>query len=213
MIMDSYIKQFMDYLRKERNYPECKIRSNTYKYDGKEYGRVEVMSEEYVIQAFVLMSPEQCKIQDKHKFPFYRTYNQWSDSGYLTPPACNVAVYYQDKWEIHSASDLKVELTSPNFLNYDAAVKRFNKRLGYVGNKKLRRVFKRLSIAYIIIVGLYIAAYAMSINGLLGDVKIPLNSEVIALLILIMVLLLLPPLIPYVKSITIRGLDIDLIQD
>ena len=106
-----------------------------------------------------------------------------------------------------------MELTSPSFLNYDAAVKRFNKRLGYVGNKKLRRVFKRLSIAYIIIVGLYIAAYAMSINGLLGDVKIPLNSEVIALLILIMVLLLLPPLIPYVKSITIRGLDIDLIQD
>ena len=98
-------------------------------------------------------------------------------------------------------------------MNYKSAVKRFKDRLEFSGNKKLRRVVKTISITYLIVVALYFAAYAMSINDLLCYVVIPMSSEVISVLILIVILLLLPPVIPYIKSITINGLGLDLTQD
>lgn len=209
-----YVDLFVEYLQKDCGYLDRNIRKNTYKYDGKEYGRVEVLSDGYVIQAFVLMSAEHCRNLDK-RFPFYRTYSQWNDYGFLTPPACNVAVYRPelDKWEIHNSSDLKLELTSPTFLNYDAAVERFNRRLAFVGNKKLKRVVSRLSFSYLAIVAIYVTAHILSANGLLCDFDLPLNSAVISVFVISMILLLLPPLIPYIKSITIKGISLDLNQD
>lgn len=209
---NTYIKLFKEHLQDNCNYPDYEITSNTYKYDGKEYDRVEVQYKGYVIQAFILMSVEHCQVLDK--FPFYRAYNQYNDFGYLTPPACNVAVYREDleKWEIHSSNDLRLELTSPDFLNYDSAVGRFNKRLDFAGNRKLKRIISILSKCYFVFVAIYFTSYALSINGLLCDITIPLNAEVVSLLILMIILLLLPPIIPYIKSIAIKGFCIDLSQ-
>ena len=105
----SFREKFVDFLHNKCKYPLESIRINTYKYDEKEYGRVEVLSNGYIIQAFVLMSVEHCRSMDK--FPFYRTYSQWNNNGYLTPPSCNVAVFRPEleKWEIHSSSDLRLE--------------------------------------------------------------------------------------------------------
>lgn len=209
-----YVDLFVEYLQKDCGYRESNIRTNTYKYDGNEYGRVEVLSDGYVIQAFVLMSAEHCRKLDK-RFPFYRTYSQWNDYGFLTPPACNVAVFRTEsnKWEIHSSSDLRLELTSPTFLNYDAAVERFNRRLAYVGNKKLKKVVSRLSFSFLAIVVIYAAAHVLSANGLFGDYYVPLNSDIVSIIVISMILLLLPPLIPYIKSVTIKGISLDLNQD
>ena len=194
-----YVDLFVEFLKKDCGYRKSTIRTNTYKYDGTEYGRVEVFSDGYVIQAFVLMSPEHCRSLDK--FPFYRTYSQWNDSGKRIAPACNVAVYIpeKDEWEIHGSSDLKHEIESSDFLNYDKATERFQKRLHFIGNEKLTKKVRLVSMTSIIIVALYICAHVLSINGLFSDVIIPLNSEILSILILVVILILLPPLIPYLK--------------
>ncbi|MCR5407504.1 MAG: hypothetical protein K6E61_00130 [Bacteroidales bacterium] len=204
---DSFVKN----LTEDCKYPIEEIHHNTYKYGGKEYWRIEVFSEGRIIQAFVLMSKTHCERLDKHKFPFYRTYAQWNDYGYLTPPACNVAVFNEEteKWEIHSASDLKHEITSPSFLNYKEAVKRFNKRWEFSGNRKFQKRFICLSIICILIVALYIAAYILSVNELLAGVEIPLNAAVVSVLVVVVLLLLIPPLIPYLKSITVKGFGLE----
>lgn len=208
---DSFVKN----LTEGCNYPREETHHNTYKYNGKEYWRIEVFSEGRIIQAFVLMSKTHCEHLEKHKFPFYRTYAQWNDYGYLTPPACNVAVLNEDtnKWEIHSASDLKHEITSTNFLNYEEAVKRFNKRWEYHGNREFQRRVMFRSIICIIIVALYIAAYICSVNGLLAGVEIPLNAAVVSVFVVVVLLLLIPPLIPYLKSITVNGFGLELNQE
>ena len=207
-----YRDLFVKYLCGTCGYQEDTIRTNIYKYDGKEYDRVEVLFKGYVIQAFVLMSEERCRTLPK--FPFYRTYSQWNYSGNNTPPACNVAVYNTVKreWEIHSSSDLRHERIDKEFLNYEAAVKRFNERFFFFGNKKLLKRVRFLSILGIILVTLYVAAYILSVNGIIGGVQIPMNSVISGLLILIVVLLLLPPLIPYLK-IKYNGLSIEVNQD
>jgi len=216
MSMNTYYRDsFVKNLTEDCKYPIEEIHHNTYKYSGKEYWRIEVFSEGHIIQAFVLMSKTHCEQIEKHKFPFYRTYAQWNDYGYLTLPACNVAVHNEetDKWEIHSASDLKYEITSPAFLNYEEAVKRFNKRWVFFGNRKFKKRVMCRSISCLIIVVLYIAAHIVSVNGLLTGVEIPLNAAVVSLLVVVVLLLFLPPLIPYLKSITVNGFGLELNQD
>lgn len=194
-----YTEKFVRFLHKECKYNKEAIRTNTYKYDGQEYSRVEVLSGGYIIQAFVLMDKDHCRKQEK--FPFYRTYSQWNDYGRLTPPACNVAVYneFNEKWEIHSSSDLRHEITDPNFLNYDKAVERFEKRLHFFGSKKLMGRVSILSYVALGLVLLYVAAYLLSINGYLWGVFIPMDSVFAGILVLVVILILLPPLIPYLK--------------
>ena len=205
-------EQFAGYLHEKCKYPFESIRVNTYKYDGKEYGRVEVLSDGYIIQAFVLMSEEHCRSLDK--FPFYRTYYQANDYGFITPPACNVAVYSQgaDKWSFFSSSNLRHEITSSSFLNYDEALRRFRERLGYIGNKQLAKRIGWISTVFLVFVTLYFVAHIMSTNELLWGIKIPLDVNVISIFVVMIILLLLPPIIPYIRSISIKGIGVDLNQ-
>lgn len=207
-----YVDLFVEYLQKDCGYRERNLRTNIYKYDGKEYGRVEVLSDGYVIQAFVLMSAEHCRSLDK--FPFYRTYSQWNDCGRLTPPACNVVVYVsgKDDWEIHSSSDLRHEITDLEFLNFEKAKDRFQKRLYFIGNEKLTKAVRIMSIISLSSVALYVCAHILSLNGFFRDVTIPLNSEILSILILIVILILLPPLVPYIK-IKWNGISLEVNQE
>ena len=194
-----YQDMFVGYLQNDCGYPKESIRTSAYKYDCKEYGRVEVVSDGYVIQAFVLMSAEHCRGLDK--FPFYRTYSQWNDSGKLTPPACNVAVYVSDKdeWEIHSSSDLRHEIVDSAFLDYEKAHERFQRRLHFFGNERLIKTVRVASIISLSCVILYVCAHIFAINGLLGNASVPLGPEILSILILVVVLILLPPLVPFLK--------------
>lgn len=207
----NYQDLFVGYLQR-CGYPKESIRTNTYKYACKEYGRVEIVSDGYVIQAFVLMSEENCRSLDK--FPFYRTYSQWNDKGKLTPPACNVAVNVsgKDAWEIHSASDLRHEITDPDFLNYGKAIERFQYRLHFIGNERLTKIVRIMSVISLLCVILYVSAHILSINGAIGVVTIPMNADILSILILIVLLILLPPLIPYLK-LKWDGLSLEINQE
>ena len=208
--MDKYVDLFANYLQEKCKYPESAIIKTTYRYDGKEYDRVEVLDNELIIQAFVLMSEKHCS--DLVKFPFYRTYSQRNTYGYLVLPACNVAVYDEsnDIWHIYSANNLRVELSNPSFLNYEKAKERFEKRFNYLGNYELWKIIKRLSIALLCIVVLYAIAHIMSINGLLGGLIIPLDATAISFFVILVCLLLLPPLIPYIRSLTVGSVGLEL---
>lgn len=194
-----YTEKFVRFLHKDCKYNKEAIQTNTYKYDGRDYSMVEILSDGYIIQAFVLMDRDHCRKLDK--FPFYRAYSQWNDYGRLTPPACNVAVFNVDNenWEIHSSSDLRHEIADPDFLNYDKAVERFYKRLHFFGSKKLMEKVSILSYIALGVVLLYVAVYLLSINGYLFGFTIPMDSVFTGILILVVILILLPPLIPYLK--------------
>ena len=208
--MGKYADLFAEYLKKECGYPESSIITNTYRYERKVFDRVEVLDGEMIIQAFVLMSETQC--EESEKFPFYRTYYfQRNDYGYVIPPACNVAVYDEKTkhWDIHSSTDLRLELTSPDFLNYDCAVQRFKKRMYYPGSLKMWKKIRARALFSLIIMVLYITAHVLSLNGSLNGWDIPLNASVAGFFIVMIVLLLLPPLMPYIKSIAIKGNGIE----
>ena len=144
------------------------------------------------------------------KFPFYRTYSQRSQYGYLVPPACNVAVYgSDDMWHIHNAANLRVELKSPGFLNYDKAADRFEKRYKYLGNKCLYKAVQWISIVLLFVILLYFVAHILSTNGQLGEVIIPLDAAVISLFVIIVCLLLLPVLLPYIRSLSVGVVGFD----
>lgn len=208
--MGKYADKFAEYLRETCRYPESSIGKNTYRYGGKDYDRVEVMDGELIIQAFVLMSGQECENLDK--FPFHRTYYQRNVYGFLVNPACNVAVYDEehDKWHIHGTNNLRHELTSPTLLDYDKAKGRFAKRFSYLGNDELRKTVRRLSIGLLCVVILYVTAHILSINGLLGDFSIPLDATTVSIFIVLMCLLLIPPLIPYIRSLTVGQVGIEL---
>ena len=203
---------FITHLREKYKYPAKCLRDNIYKYDCQEYCRVEVLYGDYIIQAFVLMDDELCSNQDK--FPFYRAYNQRNDYGFLTPPACYVAVKDSktNDWAIHNSSDLKQEMTSPTLLDYSSAVERFKNRLQYLGNRKLAKRVVVASICALVFIVLYYAAHVLSINGILISILIPFDSHVFSLLTLIAILLILPPLVPYIK-IQYHGLSLEVNQD
>lgn len=211
---NNYREMFAEYLIGKCKYPAEAVRTNIYKYDGNEYGRVEVAMDGYVVQAFVLMREELCRKLDK--FPFYRTYYQRNDFGYTTPPECYVVVNKggADKWAIHSSADLRHERTALSLLNYDEAVKRFQKRIRFIGNEHLAKIIKRISVAFLIVVALYFVAHILSRNGLLFGIDIPLDITIISVFVVMMVLLLLPPLVPYIQSITlgVKGIGLEINQ-
>ncbi len=210
MYMSKYVDLFVEYLQKKCGYPESAIIKTTYRYDGKDYDRVEVMDGELIIQAFVLMSKQRCENLDK--FPYHRTYSQRNVYGFLVNPACNIAVYDEEhnKWHIHGTNNLRHELTSPTLLDYNKAKERFAKRFSYLGNDELRKTIKRLSIGLLCVVILYATAHILSINGLLGDFNIPLDATAVSIFIIMMCLLLIPPLIPYIRSLTVGHVGIEL---
>ena len=210
--MGKYADLFVDYLQKDCGYPENVVIKNVYRYDGKDYDRVEVLWGDLIIQAFVLMSKDHCLQLDK--FPFYRTYSQQNEYGYLVQPACNVVVYEGNDtkyiWHIHNASNLRAEVTHPGFLNYEKAVNRYRRRFEYLGNKKLYDRIKMLSIILLAVFVLYVVAHILSVNGIMGNVSIPLDASIISTFIIVICLLLIPPLMPYIRSLGIGSVGIEI---
>ena len=101
-------------------------------------------------------------------------------------------------------------MTSPTLLDYNKAKERFAKRFSYLGNDELRKTIKRLSIGLLCVVILYAIAHIMSINGFLGGLIIPLDATAISIFIILVCLLLIPPLIPYIRSLTVGHVGIEL---
>lgn len=204
----NYTKLFIEHLRDKCKYPAEAIVSSVYKYDGKEYGRVEVYNEEgIIVQAFVLMSEDQ--MNGYEKFPFYRTYYQRNRYGYIVNPACNVAVYDGKEWHFRSSTNLRHEITQPDFLVYAKAVERFRERFAYLGNRELAQKITKRSFGIIAVIVVYGLAHLISINAHCSII-IPFDSTTIKVALILIALLILPPLIPYIKSITIKDVSVEL---
>lgn len=202
---------FSKYLQEDCKYPFSAIRINKYKYNKVEHGRVEVCNDDgAIIQAFIVMSEKD--IQAIEKFPFYRTYYQRNTYGYIVNPACNIAVHEtkDDSWHIYSANNARHEICNPEFLNYEKAVKRFKERFDYFGNKELAKEVKYISYISLAVILSYCFIHLLSVNGCFFGCIIPLNEGVVYIMIISIVLLLLPPLIPYIKSVSIKDINFEL---
>ena len=209
--MSNHINLFAEHLQ-SMGYPADAIIKTKYRYDGKDFGRVEIMDGGFIIQAFVLMRKD--SFPTSEKFPFYRTYGQRNTYGYLMPPACNVVTFDEkyNTWHIHNASNLRVEITRASFLNYEEARKRFERRLDYFGNAELAKTIRCRAIVSIVVVLLYLVAHILSDNGLLGHFNLPFDATIMTAFIVVTVLLLLPPLIPYIRSVAIGNVGLNLTE-
>lgn len=210
--MTDYINFFTKYLL-SKGYPAETIFKNKYRYDGRDFGRIEVSDGDgSIIQAFVFMSKE--NFPPSGKFPFYRTYSQRNIYGYLMPPACNVVTLdeKENKWHIHNAANLRAEITRASFLNYEEARKRFERRLDYFGNAELAKTIRCRAGASIVVLLLYMVAHILSVNGLLGHFSLPFDVTIMTAFIVVMALLLLPPLIPYIRSVAIGNVGLNLTE-
>ena len=199
-------QQFQEDVLESHNYPKSVLRSRPYKYEGKSFPRIEVLDKKkkYTIQAFVIMPPEEL---DKRtpKYPFYRSYHQKSPFDVEVNPSCSIAVSETSGWHIYDARDFAVE--RPNsFLNYQAALARFNRRLG----KRLLITLKVAFVTAFLALATYLTLYVLSVNGHLNNVAIPFNSAVILCLGVLITLAVLPLLLPYVDSLNLPGISLKL---
>lgn len=200
-------QRFQEEVLESHDYPKVVLRSRPYRYAGKSFPRIEVMDnkKKYTIQAFVIMSPEEFDKCTFDKYPFYRSYHQKSPFEVEVNPSCSVAVRETDGWHICDAHDFAVERPD-SFLNYQAALVRFNRRLG----RRLLFTLKTAFVAAFVALAAYSALYALSVNGLLKNVVIPFDSAVILCLGVLITLAVLPLLLPYVDSLNLPGVSFKL---
>ena len=201
---------FKNYLIDTKKYPVGVISYNTYAYGDDMYPRVEVKDNNGIlIQSFVIMTEGQHS--GTPKFPFYRSYNQKNKYGNVVNPACFIAVNKdaeQDNWIIYDASDTRLMRNIPTLLDYDQALTRFCKRWESPGNEVLYKTLRMLSYICLSIMVMYLVAYIISINDRLFGIIVPLDANVLSLMAGV-ILLILPPIMPYIKSLTFKDTRVD----
>ncbi len=202
---------FKKYLIDTKKYPVEVVSYNTYTYGDDMYPRVEVKDNNGIlIQSFVIMTEVQHS--GTPKFPFYRSYNQKNKYGNVVNPACFIAVNKdagQVNWIIYDASDTRLLRNIPTLLDYDQALTRFYKRWESPGNEALYKTLRILSYICMSMMVVYLAAYILSINDRLFGIIVPLDANVLSLMAGVVILLLLPPIMPYIKSLTYKDARID----
>lgn len=67
----------------------------------------------------------------------------------------------------------------------------------------------RTSIGAIIIIALYLIAYVLSENELLFGFVIPMNSYVVSIITILLILVIVPSLVPYIKSIGYKDYGVE----
>lgn len=205
--------RFIQFLKGKKNYPIESLSIGKYTYGDQGYPRVEVRNDnkDIIIQSFVIMTKEQHK--NNPKFPFYRTYNQKNKYDNVVNPACFIAVDKSndenDDWEIWNAKDTKIPLYSPTLLDYQEALKRFYKRWERPGNEELYKTLRILTYVLLGALLAYLTAHLLSINDKLFGIAIPLDSTTLTILAGIAVLLILPPIMPYIKSLSFKDTKVE----
>lgn len=152
-----------------------------------------------VIQAFILMSDE---VRRSHRiFPFYRTHN-WGKNNESVYPSCSIATQNDDSsWSVYDAHDSSKE-RDKTYLNYDLALERFYRRAEVASVQETGNTIKSISWGLALII---IAYFIVSL--VCPDLSLPIEMNVVSLFGLVAVLLLLPLLIPFIKGISLFGID------
>ena len=194
--------QFIEYLTKQ-GYDKKLLRTADILSRGLPFAGVLVYDKDSddasVIQAFILMSD---KVRRSHRiFPFYRTYN-WGKNNESVYPSCSIATRNDDgSWSIYDAHDSSRE-RDKSYLNYDLAVERFYRRADVSSVQETGNTLKFISWGLALILAAY---FIVSLSC--PDLSLPIDINVVSLFGLVAVLLLLPLLIPFLKGISLFGID------
>ena len=185
------------------------IRSKPYRYGDNTFERIEIINNCRIIQAFVVMDED--RYGKTPKFPFYRIYNQSNKYEETVNPACFISVHNkkdgEGKWTIWDTKNTRLPRDSSAILDYDQAVERFNKRWDSIGNMELYKTIKNFAYICCGAIILYFVAHVLSINDFLFGVVIPWDMTVAYVLASVAFLLILPPIMPYIKSLTFKFKD------
>lgn len=176
---------------------------------GHRYWFVEIRNEEnYVIQVFVLMRNYH-RIR-KQKYP--TIWNSYHQNVIKNCPDVNPASFIvtQDeggRWHVYSAGDTSDQKDFDSIVNYEQACERFDARVA--ASRKIGKMIEKLtwtswSFASLLLV--YLIAYIITNTN--GGLVFPLTSQMVLLCGLIIILILLPIVFPYIKSVSLNGIDL-----
>jgi len=202
-----YIEGFKTFLE-QRGY--CNHISVDYKHKGPcdlSYWYVDVKNEENdVIQVFILLSTSQLT---KTIYPIWESYDYIEGkNGLRVYPAVFIVTQCDDgKWIAYSASDTNIPKDSDCIINYKKACKRFKRRVDIIERyDRMVNTLKWISWSFSIFLTIYLIAHVAT--NMSGSLVFPLTSQMVLLSGLIIVLILLPIVFPYIKSVSLNGIDL-----
>ena len=201
--MNNYVKDFCTFLT-EKGYKEECLEEIPVQSRQLDFAGVAVKDKSgkdgKVVQAFALMSNKARTLH--HVYPFYRTH-KWGKNNGDTFPSCSIACQDEKgEWKIYDARESARERT-PEYLDFDGAVARFNKRIGAEPARELNKMVKTVCWSLATLFAIYLI-----LRIVFPSIALPLDSDIILLFILISALILLPLLLPLVKSLSFYGIDV-----
>lgn len=162
-----------------------------------------------IIQVFVLM--RNWFREHKSSYPIWKLYPQkvGIEKSEVKPAVYIVTQTDNGNWHVYSASDTTVKKDLDVIINYSMACDRFDLRLS-ASDKigKMRKSFKRTCWMLAVIIALYLIIHA--VTSFSNGCGLPLTSEIVFLIGLIVCLVIIPIVLPYTKAVSIKGL-IDII--
>lgn len=200
--MQSYSTLFIEYLA-SKGYEQKLLKTVNITSRGLPFSGVKVLDKEgedaSVIQAFALMSD---KMRTSHRlFPFYRTH-PWGKNNESAKPSCSIATQEKDgSWVIYDAHDSS-KVRDKSYLDFNLAVERFYRRADVA---PVREIGNAISIVSWVMAFLLITYFVVFL--VCPELSLPFDMNVISLFAMVAVLLLLPLLIPFIKGISIFGVD------
>lgn len=208
----NYIEDFKALLN-ERGYSgHYNNTNNKIKISGHYFWRVEIKNiDNKIIQVFVLM--RNSYRTRKTSFPIWKRYPQYFGENKCLEVNPAVFIVTQDNkgtWSVYSASDTSTPKDRDYIINYEEACTRFDKRVSAVLKYgRMVKTVKCISWSLAMILTAYLIAHIVANTW--GGYDLPLSSQMVVLIGMIIILLILPVLLPYTKSLSINGiLDIDL---
>lgn len=151
------------------------------------------------IQAFALMSDA---ARSRHRlFPFYRTH-PWKNNGSIYP-SCSIACMDDNgDWKVYDAHNSAKE-RDPDYLDYDNALSRFKKRMDAAPARELNA---RATITCWVLAAVF--SFYLIARIAFPCLRLPLDRDIVTMSILIAILILLPTMLPLIKSISFFGIDL-----
>lgn len=168
--------------------------------------------EDKYIQAFILMSTSDRT--HSIRYPVWSLYHQ--TVGKCTDIEVNPAVFIASRdsrgWHIYSAGDTRIEKDRALIVDFDLAYDRYKAR--YEGVIRLDKKIRILRwISWILAFLLFIYLFFHIVTNMSEGFILPLTGQMVVLGGLIVLLILLPLVFPFIKAISIRGIDLSIKDD
>lgn len=179
---------------------------------GLSYWFVDILGEDSnIIQVFILLSTSQ-RTNNK-RYPIWESYDyKEGKNGYRVYPAVFIVTQCDDgKWIAYSASDTNNPKDSDSIINYRKACGRFKRRVDIIDRyDRIVKTLKWICWCFSIILSTYLIGHIATSNSA-GEQVLPLTSQMVLLICLIVFITILPIMFPYIKSFSINGIvDVDI---